>query len=71
MVRLALPFLCLWTLPPLLTRGVFPENEMFLMLASAGLVIATEATLRGAALLDTEPFQALARRLRPRLVALG
>jgi len=47
-VRGAAPLLVLWMLPPLLARGVFPEHEMFLMLATSALVIGAEYTLRRA-----------------------
>jgi len=61
-VRVASPLLVLWMLPPLLTRGLFPEHELFLMLATSALVLGTEHTLR-----HVDGFGALVTKLVSRL----
>jgi len=64
-VREASPVAFLWMLPPLLMHGVFPEHEMFLMLATSALVLGTEATLRAGETLELGNLRHLAGRLRP------
>lgn len=64
-VRSARPVVFLWMLPALLTHGVFPEHETFLMLATTALVVGTEATLRSADSLELRGLEELARRARP------